>query len=297
MIIVEVPLSNAPDQPALIDARDAKRVLAHRWFIRRDENTNYAYANIWIDGVRRRVQLHRFVLDLKAGDPWVDHIDHNGLNNTRANLRLVTASQNHMNRRTGYGTSRFKGVFAVGEGRWQAQFKRQKLGVYSVEEEAARAYDYAAWHADRAHCHLNFPLKRGQQPRKPIPNAPTGRSKHSPGQYLEVISTENGIKRRWVPWTTATPPVPTTPIALGEPMPEPTFADIASKAREVLHSLYELEALTERLADDEAHLAWIESMHPNKGERRAWFDLLAGHRHFRVAENYVRSAAHQAVSA
>lgn len=202
MGVVKVPLSNAPGEFALVSTRDAKRVLKHRWHARRDKHTNYAVATITIDGKRRKVQMHRFVLCLPPGQPWVDHINHNGLDNTRANLRLVTPSQNHMNRRTNYGTSRFKGVYRTSTGRWQAQFMREKLGVFSVEEEAARAYDYRAWHADREHCVLNFPLRPRQKPRMPIPDAPVpGRPKHSPGQYLEEYQAEDGRWRlRWVPW-------------------------------------------------------------------------------------------------
>lgn len=208
MAHVEIPLHPAKHGlVALVDECDAERVLKHRWNVRFDKHTQYAHTRVIENGVHRWVQLHRFVLGCKPGEPWVDHINHNGLDNTRANLRLVTPSQNHMNRRTGYGSSQFKGVYRAPNGRWQAQFKKEKLGRFSVEEEAARAYDLRAWHADREHCDLNFPLAPGQQPREPIHDAPIpGRSKHSPGQRLELVRSGSGYVRRWVPWPSSTTP-------------------------------------------------------------------------------------------
>lgn len=81
----------------------------------------------------------------------VDHRDHNGLNNTRDNLRVATRSQNHRNRQKlpGNATSDYKGVsWDKARGRWTAHIKiggkAKNLGRFEEELTAARVYDAAA---------------------------------------------------------------------------------------------------------------------------------------------------------
>lgn len=94
------------------------------------------------------VLMHRVILDAQSGQ-LVDHIDHDGLNNTRGNLRIADYKQNGQNRykqRTDT-TSQYKGVSRFYE-RWQAAIMVNKksifLGHFESEEEAALAYDNAA---------------------------------------------------------------------------------------------------------------------------------------------------------
>jgi hypothetical protein len=76
----------------------------------------------------------------------IDHIDRDGLNNRRENLRVSTPSQNSQNsRKNSLNTSGFKGVFfQKGLGKWRAQIKtngkRKSLGCFLSPEEAHEAY-------------------------------------------------------------------------------------------------------------------------------------------------------------
>lgn len=176
MIGVKIPVG---DTFALVDRRDLQRVSQHRWSLVRDKHTCYAVTNIRIDGVRKKIQMHRFILELPPRTPWVDHINHNGLDNRRGNLRTVTPSQNHMNRRTNYGKSRFKGVYLNQRGLWVAQItvdgKQQRIGQYATEEEAARARDRRAKQLHGDHALLNF-KNPGREPRPVVlrPTRPAG---------------------------------------------------------------------------------------------------------------------------
>lgn len=94
------------------------------------------------------VYMHHLVLQV----PRVDHKDHDGLNNTRLNLRAATSSQNSAN--TGKYTnksytSKYKGVCWVkGKKKWRANIftgsRKAHIGYFEDEIEAARAYNAAA---------------------------------------------------------------------------------------------------------------------------------------------------------
>lgn len=83
---------------AVVDECDADRVLAHRWRAMVRPNTVYVARSLpWTDDGRRPCELlHRFILQAPS-HLVVDHADRDGLNNTRANLRLCTMEQNIQN--------------------------------------------------------------------------------------------------------------------------------------------------------------------------------------------------------
>jgi hypothetical protein len=85
---------------ALVDDADYERVSGHQWHLCRRKEDGQMCARRVVNeaGVKRTVFLHRFVLDAPDG-MQVDHINHNQLDDRRANLRLATPSQNSQNRR------------------------------------------------------------------------------------------------------------------------------------------------------------------------------------------------------
>ena len=93
-----------------IDAHDHLRLIDYgrRWSAMWNEagKTFYVYHKIG----KQNIYLHRWLMDTPEGmEP--DHIDYNGLNNTRINLRNVTKSVNRLNRRMQRNnTSGFRGV-------------------------------------------------------------------------------------------------------------------------------------------------------------------------------------------
>lgn len=92
---------------------------------------------------------HRLVLGAPPGFE-IDHINGDRLDNRRSNLRVVTRSQNHQNRRgPRRGSSRFKGVMWDKRlSMWRAAVQLGRRCVYRAhfrsEVEAALAYDTAA---------------------------------------------------------------------------------------------------------------------------------------------------------
>jgi hypothetical protein len=143
---------------ALVDAADAERVSKCSWSVAAHGTNIYARRG-YTEGGRNRSQfLHTFIM----GHASADHINGNGLDNRRSNLRPATRSQNMGNTRKTRGSSRFKGVkWRADRGKWSAQImvNRQaaRLGTFTSEVEAALAYDKAARAGWGEFAALNFP--------------------------------------------------------------------------------------------------------------------------------------------
>ncbi|MHC4659626.1 MAG: AP2 domain-containing protein, partial [Planctomycetota bacterium] len=93
----------------------------------------------------------------------VDHINHNGLDNRKVNLRVATRAQNSRNIRKSQNkfSSNYKGVhFRRREGLWMARItvdgRTLYLGDFKEEVDAARAHDRAAMKYHREFAALNF---------------------------------------------------------------------------------------------------------------------------------------------
>lgn len=111
----------------------------------------YAYRQLWFRNAPKKVYLHHVVMGVPLNRKTVDHIDGDGLNCTRGNLRIVTHRancQNRRDRREGMTSSRYLGVcWYAKKGKWRAQIQiggRTKwLGDFSQEHDAASAYQEA----------------------------------------------------------------------------------------------------------------------------------------------------------
>jgi len=155
-----------PNLYAFIDVEDIEKVSSYRWFPKRSADSLF-YAHFVMprdsNGKQLHPSMHRIVMGLGPTDPDVDHIDGNGLNNQKSNLRPCTTSQNQANRyRKADSSSQFRGVTWSKAGmKWQAGIKVQgksiHLGLFRDEFDAARAYDIAALEAFGEFASLNFP--------------------------------------------------------------------------------------------------------------------------------------------
>ena len=153
----EIPLSRG--LVALVDDEDFERLSKFKWYA----SPAYAVRNGKdADGKAMQIRMHREILNAKP-DQEVDHVNRNGFDNRRENLRLCSHAENVRNR-SSYknNSSGFKGVsFHKGTGKWQARIRiderLQHLGVHATAEEAARAYDAAAIEIHGKFASLNFP--------------------------------------------------------------------------------------------------------------------------------------------
>lgn len=156
---IEIPLSRG--RVALIDPEDESLALANGpWHSVPGQRTSYARTNIKrADGTWTSVYLHVLILGVKS----VDHINGDGLDNRRINLRPASAMQNSYNRPVrSDSSSGFKGVTRNrSRGKpWRAQIgaegKSIHLGLFDSAVEAALAYDVAAHELHGDFARLNF---------------------------------------------------------------------------------------------------------------------------------------------
>ena len=151
-----IPLTQG--KVAIVDPADYLALKRYKWFAAKGRRTYYAARR----ARGRQIWMHRQILK-PPSRLVVDHIDHNGLNNRRENLRPCTRRQNNFNQlpRRG-GSSKYKGVTRCRRtGIFRAQISRNKkcihIGRFKKEIDAAKAYDKKAKELFGEFAYLNFP--------------------------------------------------------------------------------------------------------------------------------------------
>jgi hypothetical protein len=151
---------------AIVDDVDYEWLSQYKWYIVKNAHTNYAISWFKINGIKKHILMHRLILNAPNG-MQVDHKDHNGLNNTRENIRLCSNSENGKNKK-GRGISKYLGVSVLiskknyinkygikktylSKPKYIAEItingKKTYLGSFQSEIEAAKSYnEYAKIH-------------------------------------------------------------------------------------------------------------------------------------------------------
>jgi len=129
---------------ALVDDEDFERINKNKWCSAVYKGKNR------VDAMRREsnkvLRMHREILGITNPKVFIDHINHNALDNRKDNLRVCDIGQNNRNRRKQAGTSKYKGVYKKDDcNRWAAQITHNKktyyIGLFKSEKEASMAYD------------------------------------------------------------------------------------------------------------------------------------------------------------
>lgn len=135
----KIPLTQ--NKFALVDDEDFERVIKYKWYFNKG---GYAFSTNTPPLI-----MHRLIMNTPPNMD-TDHINGNGLDNRRCNLRIATTAQNvqhqriKSNNKTGY-----KGVMWYKAGqKWHAQithnYKKHHLGYFLTKEEAIATYNQAA---------------------------------------------------------------------------------------------------------------------------------------------------------
>ncbi len=145
--VAYVPLTRGYE--AIIDAADVPLVEGFNWIAFVRPHTVYVISSRKTGNTPSTIYLHRLIMGAPVGLE-VDHVDCNGLNNRRNNLRFASKSQNAHNQRIrSNNRSGVKGVsFNKKRGLWVAhikiQYKSRTIGSFRTIEEASAAYAAAS---------------------------------------------------------------------------------------------------------------------------------------------------------
>jgi hypothetical protein len=146
-VVIWLRRENGCHLPCVVDKTDYDKVRKYCWHAAFKTRTYYAETNTPHHKGRTHLKMH----SLLTGYKRTDHIDGDGLNNRRNNLRSATHAQNRTNerKRRGNYSSQFKGVFYdKRRGKFAASIKAKQqgkfLGYFDNETDAARAYNKAA---------------------------------------------------------------------------------------------------------------------------------------------------------
>ena len=176
-LIIESPTHGT--HTVLYDEEDREIVESYKWHISKQGKGKTCYVQtVVIDPdkdelfinpndkrkrkKRKTIHMHRLITKCPK-HLVVDHINHNGLDNRKENLRICTHQQNQYNKKLfARNSSGFKGVsWSKRSKKWKAQItpnnKYLHLCFFNTKEEAARAYDANAHHYFGEFAFLNYP--------------------------------------------------------------------------------------------------------------------------------------------
>lgn len=145
----ETVIKLSQGKESIIDLSDVVNVSQYKWYANWDGHNYYAVRNVTcLDGKRRKIGLHNFLIGVGINGFEVDHINGQTLDNRRSNLRLVTHRENTSNRkekREQTKTSRYVGVHLEKRtGHWIARIQKEgnriSLGSFRDQDSAYYAY-------------------------------------------------------------------------------------------------------------------------------------------------------------
>ena len=131
-----------------IDEEDLVLIKPYKWFKQRNKNGGrYALAHVYRNGKRTSLYMHKLIMDSPKGME-IDHVNGDGWDNRKCNLRVCTRQQNTFNQHRVSPTTGYRGVYLKRNKNYYAGLefngKGVHLGIYKTAKEAAKAYNEGA---------------------------------------------------------------------------------------------------------------------------------------------------------
>lgn len=132
-----------------VDEEDYERLSQYSWCLFKSEKWQYAIRTEYKNGTQKTIYMHREIMRVTDPKIYVDHRDHDGLNNLKSNLRVSDNRFNQYNvGKKSTSKQKYKNIRQLDENRWQVRVrtpkgKRVERVVYS-EEDAVKLYNELA---------------------------------------------------------------------------------------------------------------------------------------------------------
>jgi len=160
----QIPLTNKYKREifALVDDEDYEKLSVFTWNFYEHKNKTYAVRTDRSTGRQIPIRMHRVIMEVDDPKVLIDHMDRNGLNNQKSNLRKCSNKKNCANRKShNNATSKYLGVYLRKDtNKWRVEGtsdgKRFNIGSFFDETEAAKAYDKWAKEYHGEFANLNF---------------------------------------------------------------------------------------------------------------------------------------------
>lgn len=129
-----------------VDDEDYDKLNQYIWYLFKSEKWKYAIRTEYKNGKQKTIFMHREIMGIYDSKVYVDHKDHDGLNNQKSNLRLSNNRFNQYNvGKKSISKQKYKNIRQLSENRWQVRMripkgKRIEKIVHS-EEEAVKLYN------------------------------------------------------------------------------------------------------------------------------------------------------------
>lgn len=160
---------------AIVDMEELPKLSLSRWSAEKHDNVYYAVRAGKVDEKQKKVYMHHEVIGNPPEMKEVDHINGNGLDNRKCNLRFCSHKENcQASRKRAKAASKYKGLGWDRHGnKWRVRImnltgQRLELGRFDSELDAARAYDKEAAKLFGEFAQLNFP-KSATEPDRLFP--------------------------------------------------------------------------------------------------------------------------------
>jgi len=129
---------------ALVDDEDYTVINRFNWYTHHQGHSKTSYAFTTILG--KKIHMARFIVGSLRSRHVIDHVNRNGMDNRKTNLRICTVKQNSYNKML--TKNRYKGVKKFSPTCFEAYIRKDRkaihIGQFKTEVEAAKAYDEKA---------------------------------------------------------------------------------------------------------------------------------------------------------
>lgn len=132
-----------------VDDRDYEKLKNYKWHLFKSKKWLYAIRIEHKNGKQKTIYMHREIMGITSSKIYVDHKDHDGLNNKKSNLRISDNRFNQYNvGKKSTSKQKYKNIRELGNDRWQIRIRTPKGNRVEKnvkgEEQAVKMYNKLA---------------------------------------------------------------------------------------------------------------------------------------------------------